>query len=436
MASPPTITANAAAQTANAVLKDYSSPELKVLGGVMDQTASATFRGPHAPTREDGVLRGTTSGWSVAFTHEGSQFEVWMFGPNAGAGFRVWVNEQPHSATWFTGASSGARFCLVDFTAVGGRARRRIVLESTNIGNPFLLGGIQIAPTDVIAAPTGLSPIRCIVLGDSYALGQTGPANPEFAYPWQFGRLLGINDIWANAAAGTGVISNNGGGALGAKYIDRLALDVYPYSPDILIIQGSTNDNASTAAAVQAAATTLIRAVQANLPNTVIIVTGVLFPGTFTAGYTNVSAGMQAAALACNVTFVDTITPAIWSNGTGKAGNLRAPVTDAVLSSTTTITSATAAFLTATDVGKVVIATGIPTGTKIASVTNATTAVLSAAATVSTSGVTLAITNQTGDGAADTYLSSDGLHPSSLGHANIAGRLASAVATVTGIPVG
>lgn len=63
-------------------------------------------------------------------------------------------------------------------------------------------------------------------------------------------------------------------------------------------------------------------------------------------------------------------------------------VADGVLNSTTTITSATAAFV-AGDVGKSVVGTNIPTGAYIASVTNGTTAVMSAAATATASGVSL-----------------------------------------------
>lgn len=55
-----------------------------------------------------------------------------------------------------------------------------------------------------------------------------------------------------------------------------------------------------------------------------------------------------------------------------------------------TLTSATAAF-TAGDVGKPVSGTGIPAGTTIASVTNATTVELSAAATATAAGVTVNI---------------------------------------------
>lgn len=67
-------------------------------------------------------------------------------------------------------------------------------------------------------------------------------------------------------------------------------------------------------------------------------------------------------------------------------------VSNGVLNSTTTVTSATIAF-TANDVGSTISGTGIPVGTTIASVTNATTAVMSQQATASASGVTLIISS-------------------------------------------
>jgi len=65
-------------------------------------------------------------------------------------------------------------------------------------------------------------------------------------------------------------------------------------------------------------------------------------------------------------------------------------VSDGVLNSTTTVTSATAAFV-AGDVGKSISATGIPTGAVIQSVTNGTTVVMSVAATATASGVSVTI---------------------------------------------
>jgi hypothetical protein len=68
----------------------------------------------------------------------------------------------------------------------------------------------------------------------------------------------------------------------------------------------------------------------------------------------------------------------------------------ATTSASTTVTSATAAF-TSADVGRGISGAGIPAGTTIASVTNGTTVVLSAAATATAAGVTLAIAATTLD---------------------------------------
>jgi len=68
--------------------------------------------------------------------------------------------------------------------------------------------------------------------------------------------------------------------------------------------------------------------------------------------------------------------------------------TDGVFNSTTTITSATAAFIAA-DVGKGITGAGIPLGATIASVTNGTTIVISAATTTTGSGKTFTIVGRT-----------------------------------------
>jgi len=82
------------------------------------------------------------------------------------------------------------------------------------------------------------------------------------------------------------------------------------------------------------------------------------------------------------------IVPGFGYPGTGPDQNRS--VADGVLNSTTTVTSATAAF-TALDVGQGIAGAGIPAGAYIVTVTNGTTVVISAAATATGSGVTLTI---------------------------------------------
>lgn len=73
-----------------------------------------------------------------------------------------------------------------------------------------------------------------------------------------------------------------------------------------------------------------------------------------------------------------------------QTGSASRTVTDGVLNSTTTMTSATAAF-TAADIGRRVVGTGVPVGTVITAVASGTSVTLSAAATATASGVTITV---------------------------------------------
>lgn len=73
-----------------------------------------------------------------------------------------------------------------------------------------------------------------------------------------------------------------------------------------------------------------------------------------------------------------------------KTENLYRTVADAVTNSTTTVTSATAAF-TIGDIGSIISGSGIPAGATIVSITSATSVVISAAATATATGVTIVV---------------------------------------------
>ena len=90
-----------------------------------------------------------------------------------------------------------------------------------------------------------------------------------------------------------------------------------------------------------------------------------------------------------------------------------ATFTDGVLNSTTTLTSASANFGPEA-VGRTVTGTGIPAGTTIASVTNRTTAVMSAAATATAAGVSFTV--GAGTGVNDViYVSHNGYRSATVG---------------------
>lgn len=93
--------------------------------------------------------------------------------------------------------------------------------------------------------------------------------------------------------------------------------------------------------------------------------------------------------LSTNATGVCELPVFTWSAAALSTSDART-VANAVLNGTTTVTSSTIAF-TSADVGRLVVAEGVPAGTVVATVTNSTTAVLSATATESATGVVLVI---------------------------------------------
>lgn len=111
-----------------------------------------------------------------------------------------------------------------------------------------------------------------------------------------------------------------------------------------------------------------------------------------------------------NATVIDNVEDLRWENGVRYQGDTMADAvafdpcssttrvasvfTDAVTNSSTTLTSATAAFVPA-DVGKGTSGAGIPAGTTIAAVGSSTSVTLSAAATATASGVTITIAGRT-----------------------------------------
>lgn len=107
--------------------------------------------------------------------------------------------------------------------------------------------------------------------------------------------------------------------------------------------------------------------------------------GSFLQTTGGITSGQPTLVVASNSTFA--IGQGIFILG---AGGTQRSVANGVTNSTTTITSSTIAFKS-DDVGKLITGTNIPAGAYIASVTNATTAVLSASATGSGSSITFTL---------------------------------------------
>ena len=85
---------------------------------------------------------------------------------------------------------------------------------------------------------------RCIMMQDSFG-ASSGCVQRVVA------DMLGWDDVWSSSVGGTGLIATNAGAA--QNFGQRLAADVLAYSPRVLWVVGSVNDDSLDAATVAAA---------------------------------------------------------------------------------------------------------------------------------------------------------------------------------------
>lgn len=354
---------------------------------------------------------GTYSPYEIEFDYYGTGLALNTIGLQATYSYQVYVDGLPVSATPLamdpahTGNSYGQYASLTWGTAKLRRIRFRM---PSNIA----LKGIRVGLADSLS-PAKKSATKVFVLGDSW-VEATGADSTFTGFSSSLGLLTGW-EIYRAGQAGTGYVNPASGNfsAFGSSARRQPIKDV---KPDYLIVAGTSNDDANSAT-VGAAAAALYAAVATDTPNTKIIVVGPQLTGsTLPANRDAVRSAIIAAANAAPnvIGVIDPIT-AQWITGSGKTG-INRTVTDGVTTaSSTTITSATAAFVTG-DVGRVISGGTIPANATISSVTNSTTAVLSAACTSSASGVTFNLTSQRLDGNADVFVYTDGAHPVQAGH--------------------
>ncbi|WP_431999314.1 SGNH/GDSL hydrolase family protein [Streptomyces sioyaensis] len=207
---------------------------------------------------------------------------------------------------------------------------------------------------------------RLAVLGDSISDGAAGNTGAG-AGTWfaRAARLLGSTDAWEQGRGGTGYITP---GAY-AVFQDRIAQDVIPYSPDRLIIWGGYNDNTGSQSAIGAAAASLFSVLKSALPTCQMYVIGCWAPTGSPAGsITNTDATLRTQAAAVGIPFIS-------------------PITGACYDATGALVATHGPWITGT--GKV----GATTGT----------------------------------GNADTWISSDGVHPTDTGHIGLSRRITAAI---------
>lgn len=260
MPVPPTVTTGAVptlgrawfAASGNASYALASSPR----GGVFTVSrtlASSTNLALGASltvTSNTGATPNAAGSLAVSFLHEGSNLELAVF---AAVGMLVRVDGQYISLTpTVIGSSTYYKM------AFGSRAVRRIDV----LGQGISFIGAYTDWTDTLY-PAPVRGPRVLCLGDSFS------TNAIDGWINWLTDCTGWDDIWASGVGGTGYVSTAGG--VSKKYRDRVATDVIPFAPDIVLVLGSRNDVSQPVATLQTEAAGVVSQIRAALPNCLIV---------------------------------------------------------------------------------------------------------------------------------------------------------------------
>lgn len=227
---------------------------------------------------------------------------------------------------------------IIDWTATTGRRPRTYCIEpgpATGVG----VNGVRVSALDTIWLPPAEDAIRLYWLSDSWGEGVAsgvvggGSQLPAMTIPWQVAQRLGVTDVVADVAGGTGYISTSSG--VYNTYVTRSS-HVAECAPDLCVVdEAIINDGSANAAAIGVAAAQTFANLRAGTSlSTPIIVFGAGI--TTTATQTSLAVGENAVAAAVaamqaagdkNIFFVSRITDAAgpWAFGTGK---MSAPAND------------------------------------------------------------------------------------------------------------
>jgi lysophospholipase L1-like esterase len=165
-------------------------------------------------------------------------------------------------------------------------------------------GSTAPTPTPSSSAP---QPLRMVVLGDSIATGTSYGGLQENGWPAIVAHTLGLSLI-NRAEAGTGYAT----AFLSRKPYTARVDEIVGLKPDIVIVEGSRNDE--DAAATKLAAAEVLGKLRSGLPQAGILVIGPIYSFTTNVGTTPVNDAVKAAAAGLRLTYVDTV-KAGWFTG-------------------------------------------------------------------------------------------------------------------------
>ncbi|CUT12549.1 hypothetical protein BF49_3629 [Bradyrhizobium sp.] len=237
---------------------------------------------------------------TIAFYYFGSQFNIAMVGNGVQSKFALKIDDQYVSLTPASvPTSANFYYYNVSFAAPGWH-RVEIIIDQN-----FLFNGIWTGVTDSVM-PCAVRGPRVLYVADSFGEG-SGAIFPGSAIAQRVFENLGWNNYICSGVGGTGLLATFG---TSTKYRDRFATDVLPYVPDVVVLQGSTNDSAGGFTPMQMSneCTAIIEALKSALPNVVPIITSQAAVNGPT-GTTNLTwlhrAAMKTATLAAGGFFID-----------------------------------------------------------------------------------------------------------------------------------
>lgn len=121
-------------------------------------------------------------------------------------------------------------------------------------------------------APTNPNRYRMMLVGDSWFIAATTyPVSNSLLISSQIAKLIGCTDFVIDGEGGSGYVAAGTGSVFGSP--QRLAL-LAAMAPDVVLIEGGTNDAGAALAVEQAAVLAYLQSIRALLPNAVIIVSG------------------------------------------------------------------------------------------------------------------------------------------------------------------
>lgn len=276
--------------------------------------ASGFMQVPYVPVNDSGTDSDGTFSTRVHFVTPYTDTVEISFKPPAvdGNAYRLWVNNQPLTipAQRLNGLATAQEYFL---QLVFPRARRRLITWEN--GSRDLFGGVRLASGTVPTRPIVDTSFKIAFLGDSYTMGASEVGRIETWCNWA-ARLLGATDFAIFGIGGTG-FEAGGGAPNKGPYAGRVQA-IIDYNPDLVIVQGTINDDQPYDSGVEDAAFDVLSTLKEALP--AVIVTGVTTPPyTKTNGdtrdYDGGNESVRGAALRAGVRFIDPQADAAIGNG-------------------------------------------------------------------------------------------------------------------------